>query len=1321
MVRIHCKQGLLGEHGTRTWSVAEPITTRDLVAAAREHLPKTVALQVACNGRLLEAEHELDAVLGDRDEVIVSPVTTYGIEWGALIVQALIYAAVSVAVNYAISALTPRHKPQGVPQERGDNSSATYSWDGVTTSYGQGFPVPIVYGEHGVGGQALFTNAAVQSSGLSDRLDLILALSEGPIHRVGDTIAAELDNLGGLGGTGSGGPLPNGIWINNTLLETAANAPVRNYLTFTTWSTAPVLGVGTVLQFSIGGSGGPWVGSLQVVENLITGVDILAVLNGAGVPTQPYVPGTWIRELSSGAVAQVATTALVTRPNPAPGALAFIRPGTLDQTPLPSNPFKGTSTTFAPSAQLEQESQETIFAYSGEESIEAVSFVFSAPAGCYVQDPQGNALPFPVAIEVSWRPADTSAAWRAFYQPFSGPLQFVNLFLAPKYGPQLQAFTGNLTSNQAAVQGPIEVRVLRRSPSAGQNGVATIVWRNVSFNTSHVLSYPRCALLGLSLSASGRFNGGLPNVLVRVQGVRVRVWHPAYGWSPSRVWDPITTGDFAFMRHAPGRNPAWVLLDFLLAPWGLGRWLKEADIDLPAFFRWAIFCDQTWGATTAYEGPEYAFDGVLDAPRPAWETVLQIAAAGRGAPVFRNGKVSVTYQYRDAHASLGATIHDQVAARTPVQLITAAACDDVQVSWLPKATRATAFNFQFLNAELLWRQDVFPVQDTEASMNDADAIDPERYRVEVIQAYGITRATQLFREGIFKHRISRLVRRELSFVTGPWALAAEIGDLFEFEHESLRPFGDDVPTSMFVVVGGTSTTTVVVDHDPLVLTPSTCELVVRDPSGKPQRAVITFATRTSVNGRFATSCTLATAVTCAAGAQCIIGLISKTTEVYQIVSITLQQDLKRAVRALQWVPSLYDPLTVADFEAGGSGTDETGTGADLLVVDKDTAEPTPPAVNTLDDVVVLPQRDGGHAVAFARSPTKASRTVRIYARPAAGGAWQLLGATEGDEVRTLALVPFVAYEFSVCDEDVNGEAVLPEAGRKATATPGEFAAFAPPPVGEVRFALTPAGDASVSWSAVDLRDLDYYEVRIGPAWNGARVVYRGLATSTIVPGPAVGSIATVAARSRSGLYGQPVAVAVPAWTPAGRVSAGLLNDTSGTPAGSHSSTTWNATDLTIELSGANLSGTYTSPVLDAGYSAAFWWTVDLATDEIDDTLVGECDDLVGSGEAQWRGVNGREASPFRPGPSDWDTIVDDDNRLVGDCGDDEVHGAPGAVGSYTRCRLETRFEVAGVWSAWSEHRDGVVAASKMQARVVLDRLSSRYQVRVSQLRLACFL
>ena len=144
---------------------------------------------------------------------------------------------------------------------------------------------------------------------------------------------------------------------------------------------------------------------------------------------------------------------------------------------------------------------------------------------------------------------------------------------------------------------------------------------------------------------------------------------------------------------------------------------------------------------------------------------------------------------------------------------------------------------------------------------------------------------------MFAHRVTRLVRREVTFRTGPWALAATVGDLIGVEHEIMRPFSTDVPLNMAVVSDATASNTVVVDHDATGAT----AISIRGPDGAPiERAISGIV----VTAGSSTLTLTGAAVTVDAGATCVVGLADKLTQPYEVVAISLQEDMKREVRAI---------------------------------------------------------------------------------------------------------------------------------------------------------------------------------------------------------------------------------------------------------------------------------------------------------------------------------------------------------------------------------------------------------------------------------------
>lgn len=1289
MIQLHIRKGLIGESGLESVSIPlQPgLTPRRLLAQFREHLPVSVAVEVAVDGEQ-QRDEQLDVPLRDGQQVMMLPVTAGGLDLAGLVVYALISAAVGFAINYVMQLINPLPKPPGEGSERGDDRSPTYAWDGIQTNYGQGFPVQWVYGRHGVGGQVIYTN--VNASVLEDRLRLILALSEGPIQAIGDTAATELNALGGLAGSGVPGvSLPTEIRVDGNLLGGPTDGIVlRITVGPTVWpGSRPI--VGSTLEVTPGGASVPTIGVLRVVavnNAQATDLDCVLVSGIAAVLN-------WVHLLVSGSRVgrlDIVTAVNQVRTNATPGARAWIRPGDLDQSELPAGDFPGTSAAFSPAGQLDDYGVEFVWTYESTEQISSVRFVFAFPGGLYQVDPQGNPSAYPVRVVYWWREVG-SQSWRLFWENNRYD-QARDLGVMAGVGSLVESFSLDLVPpGSPPVRGPIEIRVLRTTVRGGSRVVSSCVWRNVSVQTPHVLAYPGVALLGLELVAGARFSGGLPNIVTRIDGIKVRVWDATHGFSP-RTWE-IPAAPFNFMLRPPGRNPAWILLDFLTSPWGLGRFLKDSDLDLPSFRRWAAFCDRDPSTTSPWNEAAHTCDIVGDSPRPAWEWVLSICATGRASPIYRNGKIGVVYQYRDAHSDIGIT----VPAKTPTQLITAGNCERVQVTWLPKANRATAFLFQFLNEDSLYAQDVLPVEDDESTINDPAAMRKDEYRPETIQAYGTTRPSQVFREGIFRHRVQRLVRRELTFVTGRWALAAEAGDLILFEHELLRPFAADVPLNMSIRTGGSGVTSVVIDHAAAGAT----QIVVRDEEGKPQTRTITAAV---VSGK-TTTLTLSAAVTCKAGAPCVVGITDKLVQPYEIVAITLQEDLKREVRAIQWVPEIHDEVTPEEFGALGS--------TDFLGQPEQEGEPP------FADLRVIPNRDGTHLVTWSRPPSRLGVPVRVYAREDLTGTWLQIGTTEGDQITYAHFTPGRTYEVAVAAENVSGGPRLPDDGLRLVFVPEEFPPFAPPAVTNVR-SVALDDFLQIEWDDLDVRDLAEFEIRIGTCWTSGEPVHRGRAARVLLPNPPGGGTAMIAARSRSGLYGTPVLATLPAWGPRNREQLLLEDDLAPSPAGTHSSTQWNA-DGWIELAAGALSGTYTSVAQDLTTQGPYYWQVQANRAEIENDTIDDWAFTVDSGEARWRTLNGRPASPCAPG-IDWQTTIDDLPMTIDDLpGTLLVHGHVGETGSHTRVLIESRFEFNGVWSDWKKHSDRTVVARKMQVRATLTRESDRYEARVTGLTYAAYL
>lgn len=135
---------------------------------------------------------DFDAPLEPDSEVILAP----DITWGAIIAVAKIIWAFSLAhpfmfwgivlsVSYSIYSMmsAPRMPSYGTGNGI-DESSPTYGWDGVQTTQSVGMPIPVVYGQHKVGGNII--NQYVRTDGQKQYLHTLLSLCEGEIDSIAD-------------------------------------------------------------------------------------------------------------------------------------------------------------------------------------------------------------------------------------------------------------------------------------------------------------------------------------------------------------------------------------------------------------------------------------------------------------------------------------------------------------------------------------------------------------------------------------------------------------------------------------------------------------------------------------------------------------------------------------------------------------------------------------------------------------------------------------------------------------------------------------------------------------------------------------------------------------------------------------------------------------------------------------------------------------------------------------------------------------------------------------------------------------------------------
>lgn len=159
-------------------------------------------MKVIVSGKV---ERDFTKRLQAGDELLVCPDIEFDpATWAMIVLVAKIITVVATVVFLAYSIFSyVTYKKPSMPtfntQGQGmDESSPTYGWDGIQTIQEVGVPIPIVYGEHAVGGNII--NQYISTDGDKHYLNMLIALCEGEISSISNITINEnpIANFSGI-------------------------------------------------------------------------------------------------------------------------------------------------------------------------------------------------------------------------------------------------------------------------------------------------------------------------------------------------------------------------------------------------------------------------------------------------------------------------------------------------------------------------------------------------------------------------------------------------------------------------------------------------------------------------------------------------------------------------------------------------------------------------------------------------------------------------------------------------------------------------------------------------------------------------------------------------------------------------------------------------------------------------------------------------------------------------------------------------------------------------------------------------------------------
>lgn len=1155
------------------------------------------------------SEHELDLVLADGVEIVIAPMLSGpAIPYIIATVATLILVLSVASIAYSIYLLVAGSKTGSTPRD--DEQSPTYGANQIQTVRRAGYPRPIAFGLHRLGGTMLYTDV-VADGGQQEYLHVILGLCEGPIHSIGGIEGGPLGEVDDLG------------WLNEPLPP-----------------------------------------DLDIPEGIMVSGNLLE-------------PGKQ-------------------------GCKAYLRMGRIEQSPFPNDVFPGAAVTQFVGLDLKDYLNQVITTISSTDTIGSIGCVIAFPNGLVQLTGNGTPIGYAVNFLLRYRKVGTTR-W------FDGLDHTVDV------GPRLSGFAVSLrfqVNPSFAATGPLEVMVLRRTPAGNQAAQSLANFRQVVYAFPHTFSHPRQACLGLVVAAPDKITGGEPNFSILGKWKTVRVYDDVLGISEDRYWELPEAGDDyeGIWANPPGRNPAWILAEFLTMRAGLGRLITDAQIDWPTIRDWADFCDEMV-PLGAGEEARCQCDLVIDAPQSAWDVVLQICRTGRAVPIRIGTKISVKYEYRDGHGA-GSNV---VPAKARTAILNTANVTDFEVQFLDPSTRPAILDIQILNEELDYKQDVVSVEIPETdpdTPNDPTVLNPIAWKKQAIQLYGVCRASQARREGRFGHRLNRLARFRGSCKAGPETLSVTIGDIVGLQHDTLLPFvdGSGNPEESFgmrLSHAHSAASTIRLDHSVTLFDSKQYQAIVRTDHdtvqevplapgiGSPGGTTFPPGTHFSIGG---------SALTAPKGAPVTFGVEGKEVVDAIVVGVSLAADMTRVIQFMHWVPDAYDDENVGDGIADEAEGDELMPQG--VVYNLTQALPAPAPSITAAHLAGGITRLGWEAAAGYQG----SRT-RVYRRKPGTAGWTQVGEYRGEHVDLPAIGAGESYQFAVANEDRHGNFAGPDEGSIVTVVGQEFPAAEVPDINNASIQRV-RDDVLLRWDPVEGFAFAYYEVLRGSELLGAELIYRGSEPWCWHRSPPVGDLRyIVRVRATHGLYSPtPAVLEIAAAPPENALLLAEVDETTD-PAGTIDGLDHvDAANSPFTHTGNVREGSYTGVELDGGLGgdALLYWSVYWrAWWEDAELTFADLEWAAGSGEGRWWTWSGRPASAALPGVA-WDGPASELTAGTwADIDDELLRAKRGHAGEHAVAIVESRFYIGDAWTDWAPHVNGWRTAEKMQARVLMKRESPR--------------
>ena len=616
------------------------------------------------------------------------------------------------------------------------------------------------------------------------------------------------------------------------------------------------------------------------------------------------------------------------------------------------------------------------------------------------------------------------------------------------------------------------------------------------------LQYPFLALLGIRLVPTDKVKDTVSNVTCEVEGRLISIpdvryiggaidWEDYYWDSTTSQFkrldnDAVCTWDGTTYIVAYAANPVWCLRDILTnTRFGLGQWIAPEDIDIASFLSAAKYCEE--GVQNVYGKKEKRcrLDLILDQSYRANDIVNQIASTFRGLVSYSNGRVRLTIDRAESHVSIF-NMGNIIAGSLNVRYHASKEIPNVLVC-------------QYTNKDKDYQMDTLEVADR-ASIDSGENI-----RETQITFYGITRPTQILREGKILIEKLKANTRSISFEAFSDAMVNQAGDIIRFQHDTPGwAYGGRVKA-------GCTTTSIKINKPVVIQSGKTYEIEVRNNAND----AIEVRTVTNTPGS-PTTITVSTPFSFTPQAYDLwtIGEENTLGVKYRIESITRQASGVCQITGVEYTESIYGDGTIEIPEDNYSFlTYEIPNVYDMTAKEQVTRDPE----GTIRDTILVSFRKPPNSLRWIK---KAYR-FHIFYSDNLGKSWIYAGQSESEDFTINdPLAKGVTYTVAVVTETESGDKGVPATSPQDSVT---ILGWAVKPGDVTGFYYSFTNSIVLTWDKNTDPDLSGYEIRtenIDWGQDDDELIWRGSAEKFVITNPAarIGIVYYIKAFNTSGNY-----------------------------------------------------------------------------------------------------------------------------------------------------------------------------------------------------------